>query len=128
MAEKRISLDGIKKGDFIAYSVSTQTSSGSVTKMTAGIHNIFTATKEKGGSNAFSIIKQGQCDYDFYECPELVISIPGASELGISEVEGKILNKNQQRVGHSYTISVEDWIDNDYNDICISIIAWRKKG
>jgi hypothetical protein len=31
-------------------------------------------------------------------------------------------------VGKIYDICIEDYIDNDYNDVCVSLVAWAKKG
>lgn len=40
----------------------------------------------------------------------------------------EITDEKGNLVGKSFTIAVEDYTDNDYNDIYVNIVGWMKKG
>lgn len=45
-----------------------------------------------------------------------------------SQTAGTIMDTQSNTVGFSYTFCMEDGTDDDYNDVYITIIAWKKKG
>lgn len=45
-----------------------------------------------------------------------------------SIISGGVVDAHSNTVGYSYTYCLEDWEDEDYNDVYITITAWRKKG
>jgi hypothetical protein len=56
------------------------------------------------------------------------IESSGSFPLKSSIVSYNISTKTGASVGKIYDICIEDYIDNDYNDVCISLVAWMEKG
>jgi hypothetical protein len=58
----------------------------------------------------------------------LYIESSGSFPLKSSIVSYNISTKTGASVGKIYDICIEDYIENDYNDVCISLVAWMEKG
>ncbi len=59
---------------------------------------------------------------------QIIIDEPQSSNLSASINAYNITNDSGSVVGYGYNISIEDQSDNDFNDVCISLVAWRNKG
>jgi hypothetical protein len=57
----------------------------------------------------------------------LYIESSGSFPLKSNIVSYNILTKAGTSVGKIYDICIEDYFDDDYNDVCISLVAWMKK-
>ncbi|MFY0629471.1 MAG: hypothetical protein JXR05_03760 [Flavobacteriaceae bacterium] len=58
----------------------------------------------------------------------MIIEEPQSSNLRASINAYNITNDSGSVVGYGYNISIEDYLDEDFNDVCISLVAWRNKG
>lgn len=58
----------------------------------------------------------------------LYIESSGSFPLKNNIVSYDITKKNGERVGKICDICIEDYLDDDYNDVCVSLVAWKKKG
>lgn len=127
MAERTFEFDQFKKGDFLVWSVCTQTSMLSTTTMKVGNKNIFEVKKTTTAST-LQFLGQGNYDLSESDTPKLIVSIPQSTDIKSSIVAGAISDSKARAVGYSYSICIEDWTDDDYNDIYINVVGWRKKG
>ena len=37
-------------------------------------------------------------------------------------------DQRARKVGYVYDFCIEDWTDDDYNDVYVNIVGWAKKG
>lgn len=58
----------------------------------------------------------------------LTVDVPNACNLLGTPHSNDIITDDGKVVGKEYTLCLEDSTDNDYNDIAISIVAWKNKG
>ena len=58
----------------------------------------------------------------------LYIESSGIHKLKSNLVSYNLTAKNGAAVGIIYDICIEDYIDDDYNDVCVTIIAWKNRG
>ena len=126
MAQRQFVLEHIHQGDFISWFVSTQ-SAASVT----------VSLKDETGKKYFEGKKQSTA----FEPPlaqgfglvtgkklTVTVDIPPSREIKGDAHHYAITNEKGVIVGNEYTICLEDYIDDDYNDAAISITAWKAKG
>lgn len=59
---------------------------------------------------------------------KIMIDIPAASSIKTSNNSSIITDSDGLTVGNVYSFCVEDYTDNDYNDIYINVVGWKKKG
>jgi len=59
---------------------------------------------------------------------KLTIEEPQSNNLDSSINAYSITTHTGAIVGYGYNICIEDENDNDYNDVCISLVAWKSKG
>lgn len=59
---------------------------------------------------------------------QLSIDEPQSTKLSSSINTYNITTEDGTIVGYGYNISIEDQTDKDYNDVCISLVAWKNKG
>ena len=58
----------------------------------------------------------------------LTVEVETTSELKGRPVLYDITDDNGNIVGKNFTIALEDYSDNDFNDIYVNIVGWYKKG
>ena len=58
----------------------------------------------------------------------LTVEVKTTSELKGRPVLYDITDDNGNIVGKNFTIALEDYSDNDFNDIYVNIVGWYKKG
>lgn len=56
------------------------------------------------------------------------VNSPFCKELKGKPVLFEITDDNGNLVGKSFSIAMEDYTDEDYNDIYVNIVGWTKKG
>jgi hypothetical protein len=59
---------------------------------------------------------------------QLTIDEPESSKLDASINTYNITTDDGSIVGYGYNICIEDQNDMDYNDVCISLVAWKIRG
>ena len=59
---------------------------------------------------------------------KVVVEVNNARNLLGSPHSNDITTDDGSVVGKEFTLCIEDYIDEDYNDVAISIIAWKSKG
>jgi hypothetical protein len=57
----------------------------------------------------------------------ITIDVPASNGLKGEPHVSDVLTTNGDLVGKEFVMCLEDWTDNDYNDIAININAWRSK-
>lgn len=115
----------IEKGYFISWFVTTQTSC--LVKVTLKDSAKTYFSQEKQSAEISPALASGNA---FVEGDHLTLSIEVANSnvpLG-SPHSNDILTDSGNLAGKEYTLCLEDYTDNDYNDIAISIIGWKSKG
>ncbi|MDQ7029714.1 MAG: hypothetical protein Q9O62_08035 [Ardenticatenia bacterium] len=126
MAEKTYHLDAFPKGYYMSWFVTTQAAFEVKVKL-------FDETKKVyfDGSRQSTEIKpplaQG-ADFIKGDKLTLVITEPQSERIDSSINTYAITTNDGTIVGYGYNICVEDQTDKDYNDVCISLVAWKHKG
>lgn len=59
---------------------------------------------------------------------KVIVRVDNAKHLIGSPHSNDITTDNGTVVGKEFTLCLEDYIDEDYNDVAISIIGWKSKG
>lgn len=59
---------------------------------------------------------------------QITVDEPQSKNLSASINTYNITDDNGTIVGYGYNISMEDSKDNDFNDVCISLVAWKSRG
>lgn len=128
MAKKEFNLTEIKKGYNIAWYVCTQTASTPLTVKLSDENGkqYFSCSKNNGSTN-LQILNQGHADV-MGESLKLEIDIPASKEIKQSITANNVTDSVANKVGQVYAFCIEDWIDEDYNDIYVNIVGWSKKG
>lgn len=121
-------LQEFKKGDFMLWSVCSQCRN----KFTVVIRDdstTYATIKKTDTSVELEKLSQNSAFYKGGENLRIEITFEDKSvDIKESIVCGGIVDGHSKTVGYSYTYCLEDYIDEDYNDIYISVIAWNKKG
>lgn len=126
MAKKEYKLPEIKAGMFMCWNVCTQTSAKhTITLKDKTGKSYFVYTKDNT-SASYQFLGQGNSDVK----GELILTVdcPESAELKQSIDANTITDSSGGTVGHGYEFCIEDWTDEDYNDVYIDIVAWSKKG
>ncbi len=126
MAKKDYKLPEIKAGMYMCWNVCTQTGrTGSVTLADKSGHVYFSYKKDFKDSS-LHFLGQGHGEVK----GELVLTIDclEASELKQSIDANTITDNVGITVGQGYEFCIEDWTDDDYNDVYVDVVAWYRKG
>jgi len=59
---------------------------------------------------------------------ELVIDVKESKQLKGAPHSSDILNDSGDIVGKEFTLCIEDSDDQDYNDVAVSVFAWKNRG
>ena len=125
MAHTEFLLDQYKKGNLIAWSVSTQCWNSVRIKIYAGSKVYFEGTKPFERSGELRVIGLGNSVLETDDVLKVNIEVPESSALQSSIVSGAISDKAVRRIGYVYDICIEDGFDMDFNDICINVVGWK---
>ena len=122
-SKKTILLDGVKKGQLISWFATTQAANTNTVKLYDDKTTYFENSKAtvdmvpplaqgyavvEGDNLSIDVTTSGNCEWKLNH-----------SMLDLTTDVGKCIGKTFSLVG-------EDSVDNDFNDICISISAWNK--
>lgn len=123
MAGRTIILENFKRGQYMSWFVTSQTARTIIVKLYDEKKEYFLG--EKKSSKMEPPIAQGNA-YIEGEKLELYVEAVDSEQLQIwfnnMEIRSNDMNK---RVGNCFVLAGEDYIDNDYNDICVNITAWN---
>jgi hypothetical protein len=119
---KEFELEQFAKGNLIAWNVATNCEYTPTIELMDGDKKLFSFTKNEGSH--FQFLGNGSAMLENTAGLKLKVSIPQSSNIKSSIVSGAILNENAKRVGYVYNICIEDFSDDDYNDVYVNIIGW----
>lgn len=115
----------IPKGYFISWFITTQ-AANNVTVTIKDNKNEYLLNSKKGtdikpelGVGAAMLEGDGL---------KVIVRVDNAKHLIGSPHSNDITTDNGTVVGKEFTLCLEDYIDEDYNDVAISIIGWKSKG
>lgn len=125
MASKTFNIDSFPQGYFMSWCVTTQAAFRANAKLFDSSTIYFNGSKQSTdilpplAINAATIAGKNV---------KLTIEVPESSNLDTSINTYSITTNDGSIVGYGYNISIEDSNDKDYNDVCISLVAWKNKG
>lgn len=127
MAAKVVKTQGVNKGDFIAWSIMSQTWSGATITIKDDDRVIDTVHKDSS-LHGFQMLKQGSTTAAS-ENISVIIDVDGATKEPATIVNSSVIADDRgNRIGFLYNVCVEDAGDYDFNDYCINIIGWARQG
>lgn len=128
MAKKEFKLTEFKKGYNIAWYVCTQTAAYPVTvKLFDDSGKTYFSCSKLNASTNLQVLSQDHDD--IVGCNlTLSIDIPSSKEIKQSITSSNVTDCVANKVGQVYTFCIEDWTDEDYNDVYVNVIGWLKKG
>ena len=115
----------IDKGYYISWFVTTQASNNVTVTLADSEKTYFSESKQT--TEIAPALASGDAVVEGYELT-LSIEVENAETLSGSPHSNDILTDSGNLAGKEYTLCLEDYTDNDYNDIAISIIGWKSKG
>ncbi len=120
-------LEEMKPGYFLAWTVTTQCMYTYNITLTAGSTVIFNVNKSNTSTN-FQLISQSSANYSGGNLVLTITCNEAAQELKSSTPSGSITDPSARTVGYVYSICIEDAGDLDFNDVYVNIVGWKKKG
>lgn len=120
-------LEEIKKGMHICWNVSAQAGFDSTTIIGDDNKTYATLIKGQTSSDSYKFLGQGQATVAGNHF-KIVVSSSAATSLKQVTQKYEIKTEQNRLVGYSYNICIEDYYDDDFNDVCISIVAWLDRG
>lgn len=128
MAKKEFNLTEIKKGYNISWYVCTQTASYPVAvELRDDSGKVYFNEPKKNGSTELQVLAQGHEDCVGNNL-KLIVDIPNSKEIKQSITANNVTDSVANKVGQVYAFCIEDWVDEDYNDVYINIVGWLKRG
>lgn len=125
MATKQLTLGNFVKGDHILWFATTQALNKVTITLSDNKKRYFHASKES--KSITPPLSQGH-DTLVGDELTLTIDIPNSKEIKTWFNNTSILSPEGKTVGESFTLCAEDDIDDDYDDVQVSVIGWKKKG
>lgn len=125
MANKTFSIDSFPSGSFMSWFVTTQAAFTVHAKLYDSKTTYFEGSRTS--TNISPPLNQGFSDI-LGSNVKISIDVPQSNDLKSSINTYNITNDSGAIVGYGYNICIEDSGDADYNDISISLIAWKSKG
>lgn len=126
MAIRTFNIDSFPKGYYMSWFVTTQATFLVKVKLFDDSKVYF--EKEKQSPDINPPLAEG-ADTIAGNNLKITIEEPESKELKSSIISYNIPTADTASiVGHGYNIFIEDKDDNDYNDVSISLIAWKTKG
>lgn len=115
----------IPKGYFMSWFVTTQSSAKITVTLKDDSKTYFTESKQSADIDPPLAIGYSTICGDNLK---LIVDIPQSSQIIGGPHSNDITTDNGTVVGKEFNLCLEDFIDKDYNDVAISIIAWKSKG
>lgn len=127
MASVEFELDQYKKGNLIAWNISTQCWNSVRVRIYAGSKEYFQEYKpyERSGNLKVLGLDHGVIQTD--DTVKIQVTVTESNSLKSNVVSGAISDKRARRVGYIYDICIEDGEDRDYNDVYINIVGWKNQ-
>lgn len=120
-------LEEIKKGMHICWNVSAQAGFDSTTIIGDDKMTYAKLTKKQTSSDSYQFLGQGQSAVEGNNF-KIVVNSSAATNLKQVTQRYEIKTEQKRLVGYSYNICIEDFNDDDFNDVCINIVAWLDRG
>lgn len=127
MANKVITFEGHKKGYNLCWYVCTQSWSKSVIRLYDNKGKEYFVVNKNLNDSSFHVWSQGNADFTGDKL-FLSIDIPDSKEIKHSLMDTNINDSKGEQIGHVNALCIEDYIDEDYNDIYVNVTGWSKKG
>lgn len=124
MATKEVNVI-VPKGYFMSWFVTYQTS-GKVSVCIEDRKKVYLDKKNVTGKD-FNVLSN-DCACVENDGLKVRIGVEYSEQLLGTPHSNDILTDSGDVVGKEFTLCLEDYVDNDYNDVCISIIAWKGRG
>lgn len=115
----------IEKGYYISWFVTTQAANLVTVTLADSAKTYFSESKQS--TEIAPALASGEAIVDGDNLT-LSIEVADAEALLGNPHSNDILTDSGNLAGKEYTLCLEDYTDNDYNDIAISIIGWKSKG
>jgi len=125
MAQKTFTIDSFPQGYYMSWFVTTQAAYSVTATLSDSSQQYFSNTKTS--TNIQPPLAQGASLIQGSNL-KLLVNIPQSSSLDSSINTYAITTDTGAIVGYGYNICIEDSGDKDYNDVAISLVAWRNKG
>jgi hypothetical protein len=125
MAQKIYNLDSFPQGYYMSWFVTTQ-AAFEVTATLSDSSGVYFSQK-KQGIDISPPLAQGASTVNGTNLI-LTIDIPQSPAILNSLNSYNITRPDGSTVGYGFNITIEDGTDNDFNDVCISLVAWFAKG
>ncbi|MCD8136346.1 MAG: hypothetical protein LUH01_10535 [Parabacteroides gordonii] len=123
-------VEDVKKGDYMVWSVCSQAERTAMVELKDDSYVYATINKTSHStelqdltSGTKGCLYKGGRNLRF----EVTIFDASAPQQGCKSVNG-ILDKKARFVGRTMSICIEDGIDNDFNDLYITLTSWKNKG
>lgn len=133
MATYKFDLELIKKGTFMYWNICSQSSNSFniVLKDTETGYIYFECNKPTTSTGAIINLSNPDgkvsCTEVQGDSLSLFITSP-SSDLKHSISSHGISDGAARNVGYAYDFCFEDWIDEDFNDLYVNVIAWNRQG
>lgn len=126
---KAYDVSEIKQGYYVCWSVCTQCWNACSVKLTDEKGNqYFSYTKPFERSGVLKFLGQGHADCKGGKLALTVTCDTDTGEIKQSINSYNITDGEAATIGHGYNFCIEDSSDEDYNDIYIDLVAWKRKG
>lgn len=116
-------LEEIKEGMHICWNVSAQAGFDSTTIISDDSKVYAQLAKVQTSSDGYKFLGQGQSAVAGKNF-KIVVNSSAATNLKQITQRYEIKTEQKRLIGYSYNICIEDWNDDDFNDVCINIVAW----
>lgn len=117
-----------EKGDFMLWDVCSQCMN-TFTVTIRDDKKVYANIRKANPSTELQILSQESADYDGGSNLRIEIAFDNPdAKIKKSQTAGAIMDKQSNTVGFSYTYCIEDGDDWDFNDVFITVIAWKNKG
>lgn len=115
----------IPKGYFMSWFVTTQAAFKITVTLKDNSKTYFSASKQ-----STNIAPPLSCSYDTIcgDDLKITVDIPQSRQIFGGPHSNDITTDDGTVVGKEFNLCLEDSDDKDYNDVAISIIAWKSKG
>lgn len=125
MASKIFNIDSFPAGYYMSWFVTTQAAFLVKARLYDGSTVYFDSQKQSVDINpplaqGAGFVQGGQV--------KLLIDEPQSTQLSSSINTYNITTNDGSVIGYGYNIAIEDLNDGDYNDVAISLVAWKNKG
>lgn len=126
MSSTSVSLSAIPKGWYMSWTMATQTGNNVCVTLkdstTTYVNNVCQL------SIPYKVMSQGYQQVGGTGLTLTITESANPNPLTVQTLSTAVTLPNGTQVGQSYAILLEDGSDNDFNDLCVSIIAWASNG